>query len=347
MDTLINGGNGAQGGSKVLSVIVPAYNVSAYIDRCVGSVLGVADPGKIEVIIVNDGSKDDTPEKARALAKRFEEGDVVIIDKENGGHGSTVNAGLEAARGKYVRIVDGDDHVNTADLERLIAILEDETADIVVTDYSEDHAGSGELVPCRYYGRMEPGVRYEFDELCRGDTAFPEWGPILATASYRLEVLKGRIRLTEHSYYTDMEFDAFSVKDAKTIVYYPLDVYRYFVGREGQSISQASYMRNYKQHENVIFNVIKFYYEGSLSEPKRNYVLKKIIIPMITAQYVILINYLKSGREYIRFEKKLAAYPGIANDPAVATKMKKFHRATRGAFVKCDRLIKKIAAKNG
>ena len=344
MDTFINGGTGR--GSKILSVVIPAYNVSEYLERCVESVMSKSD-GRVETVIVNDGSKDDTPDKARALAERFGEDNVVIIDKENGGHGSAVNAGIGRARGKYVRILDGDDYVNTPDFERLVALLGEQSADIVLTDYSEDHAESGELTPRRYYGRMSHGVTYDFDDLCKGDTAFSDWGPILATANYRLDMLKGRFSLTEHSSYTDMEFDAYSVKDAATAVYYPLDVYRYFVGREGQSISRGSYMRNFKQHESIVFKIIRFYYEGGLSEPKRNYVLKKIIIPMVTAHYVILINYLRSGREYIRFEKKLAAYPEIANDPAIATKMKKFHRATRGVFVKCDRLIKKVAGRNG
>ncbi len=345
MDTLINGGTVKDG--KILSVVVPAYNVSEYLERCVASVMSARGADRIETIIVNDGSKDDTPDRARSLTERFGADNVVIIDKENGGHGSAVNAGIGRARGKYVRILDGDDYVNTPDLERLVALLEEQSADVVLTDYSEDHAESGELTPRRYYEKMTPGVTYDFDGLCKGDTAFSDWGPILATANCRLDILKGRFCLTEHSSYTDMEFDAYSVKDAKTIVYYPLDVYRYFVGREGQSISRDSYMRNFGQHESVVFNIIRFYYEGGLSEPKRNYVLKKILIPMITAHYTILICYLRSGKEYYRFEKKLAAYPAIANDPAIATRMKKFHRATRGAFVKCDRFIKKIAGRNG
>ncbi len=331
-------------GPKVLTVIVPAYNVSEYIDRCVGSVMSAPSASLVETVIVNDGSKDDTGSKAASLAGTFGE-NVVVIDKENGGHGSTINAGLRAAHGKYVRILDGDDFVNTDDFERLVGILCRESADVVLTDYSEYHAEDGATVPRRYYEKMESGVVYDFDELCRGETAFPEWGPILATAAFRLEVLKDRFTLTERSYYIDMEFDAYSVEAVKSAVYYPLDVYRYYIGRADQSINQNSYVRNFKQHENVLFKLIEYYYGGAMTEPKRNYILKKLVIPMVTAQYVILINYMKSGKEYRAFEKRLSAYPEIANHPAVATKMKRFHRATRGIFVKHDSLIKKAAGR--
>ncbi len=328
--------------NKALSIIIPSYNVSAYLAHGVDTMLAHKNAGKMEIIIVNDGSKDATVEVAKRLEEKYTDNIIKIIDKPNGGHGSTINAGLKIASGKFIRIIDGDDWVNSKDMEKLVGILETEEADVVVTDYCEDRATENEHVPKKLYSFMFPGKEYNFDDLCYDGYGFSEWGPILATANFKREVLVGAFTLTEKSFYIDMEFDAFSIERANTIKYYPLDIYRYFIGRVDQSISRNSYKRNFKQHEGVIFNLINYYYNGNTSQSKKRYILNKLVLPMVVAHYVILIQFLRSGKEYKKFEKKLSQYPEIYNNPAVATKMKKLHRKTGGIFVKAEPIIKKI-----
>ncbi len=328
---------------KTLSIIIPSYNVSAYLYHGVFTILEHKNGNKIEVVIVNDGSKDNTIEIAKKLEERYSKDNIVIIDKENGGHGSTINEGLKVCSGKYIRIIDGDDWVSSDDLCKLIDTLDKETADIVVTDYSEDRAAENMRIVRYLYNFMIPGKHYVFDDLCYEGYGFAQWGPILATANFRKEVLKDSFKLTEKCFYIDMEFDAYSIMKAKTMVYYPLDVYRYFIGRVDQSISENSYKRNYAQHEKVIFNLIDIYYKSDISEPKKNYILNKLILPMVVANYVILIQFLQSGKKYYSFEKRLAKFPEIYNDPIIATRMKKFHRATHGLFVKSEQTLKRIA----
>ncbi len=330
---------------KLLTVIIPSYNVSSYLAHGVDTMLDHGNAGKMEIIVVNDGSKDSTVDIAKGLAEKYGEGVIRIIDKPNGGHGSTINAGLKIATGKYIRIIDGDDWVNSKDMCRLIDCLAEEDADIVVTDYCEDRAQNCELIEKKLYTFMQAGKKYRFEDLCYEGYGFNEWGPILATANFRKEVLVGAFTLTEKSFYIDMEFDAFSIERANTIVYYPLDIYRYFIGRVDQSISEASYKRNFKQHEGVIFNLINYYYSADISEGKKRYILNKLILPMIVAHYVILIQFLKSGKEYKRFEKKLSQYPYIYGHPLIATRMKRIHRKTGGLFVRYDGVIKRIAHK--
>ena len=332
-------------GEKVLSVIIPSYNVSPYLYHGVYTMLEHRNGHKIQVIIVNDGSKDNTVEVAKRLQARYSEDSVLIIDKENGGHGSTINEGLKVCTGKYIRCIDGDDWVNTKDFCRLIDVLELEEADIIVTDYSEDRAVENIVIPKRLYSFMVPGKHYNFDDLCFEGYGFNEWGPIFATANFKREIIQNTVRLSEKSFYVDMEFDAYSIAKANSIAYYPLDIYRYFIGRINQSISENSYKRNFKQHENVIFNLIRFYYDSDISSTKKNYIRDKLILPMIVANYVILIQYLKSGKKYMYFEKKLSQYPEFYNHPHIATRMKRFHRKTRGIFVKSEKLIKRIASR--
>ena len=91
---------------KLLSIAIPCYNSAGYMRKCIDSLL----PGgeDVEIIIVNDGSSDNTPDIAEEYRERFP-GIIKVVNKENGGHGSAVNAGLEQARGLYFKVVDSDD----------------------------------------------------------------------------------------------------------------------------------------------------------------------------------------------------------------------------------------------
>ena len=329
-------------GEKVLSVIIPSYNVSAYLFHGVYTMLEHRYRDCVEIIIVNDGSKDQTLAVAKELQHKYSEQNVKIIDKPNGGHGSTINVGIAVATGKYIRVIDGDDYVNTEDFEKLVEVLKNETSDIVITDYCSDYAVENILQLQKNYSFMLPKKQYVFDDLCYEGYGFSTWGPILATANFKQSILKDSFVLTEKSFYIDMEFDAYSIAKAKTIVYYPLDIYRYFIGRTGQSISRQSYCKNYKQHEQVLFNLIKYVQCSDVSEQKKSYITNKLIFPMLAAHHTILLHFLRSGKAYDAFERKLKEYPAIYNAPCVATRGQRFHRATRGWFVKINPLLLKI-----
>ena len=95
----------------------------------------------------------------------------------------------------------------------------------------------------------------------------------------------------------------------------------------------------------MLFNLIKFYTEANISESKKKYILNKLILPMIIAHYTVLIQFLKSPKEFRKFESKLKVYDAIYNNSKIATRMKKFHRKTRGRFIKCDNSIKRLKNK--
>lgn len=334
------------GTNKILSIIIPSYNVEKYLYHCGYTIMEHKNCNKIELIIVNDGSKDGTLNVAKKLQNRYSSDNVIIVDKPNGGHGSTINKGIEIATGKYIRIIDGDDWVNTEKMCELVDKLEEENADIVLTDYCEDRAEPNELIFKTIYEFMIPFKKYNFDDLCYEGYGFKEWGPILATASFKTNMLKNSFKLSEKCFYIDMEFDVYSIAKAKTVVYYPYSIYRYFIGRVDQSISKKSYIKNYKNHEQVLFNVMKFYTEDEkLSKEKKQYILNKVIIPLVIANYTIIIGFKKSSKDFREFEKKFKNYPEIYNNPKVATRMKKFHRKTNGVFVKFDVPLKRIKEK--
>ena len=119
---------------KILAIGIPSYNGEAYLDRCIPTFIDKDLMDKIEVIIVNDGSKDKTKEIAEKYKKLYPN-TVRVINKENGGHGSAVNAALYSTNAKYYKVVDCDDWVETKELKKLVNFLEKNDVDLVSSSY--------------------------------------------------------------------------------------------------------------------------------------------------------------------------------------------------------------------
>lgn len=221
--------------------------MEAYLERCLASLL-VEDAALrlcLDVIIVNDGSKDRTSEIAHAFADSHNpEGFEIfrVIDKENGNYGSCVNVGLVSARGRFVRVLDADDYFDTAAFERylcfLVGIGENDTPDLILTDHDKVSA-TGEALASHPYP-FAPIRVFGIDEL------LPHLASIgMLGMTYRLGLLKSiDYSQTEGISYTDNEFVIIPMLFVKRIVYCPECVYHYFIGREGQTISVMSTPRS-------------------------------------------------------------------------------------------------------
>lgn len=119
---------------KTLTISVAAYNAEGWLSRCIDSLTNTDVSNELDVVVVNDGSADGTLSIARSYEKRFP--DIInVIDKPNGGHGSTINAAIDAARGTYFKVVDSDDWVERDGLESLVAALRNLDADVVVNPF--------------------------------------------------------------------------------------------------------------------------------------------------------------------------------------------------------------------
>jgi len=324
----------------ILTIIIPAYNVAQFITKTLFSLLKNNKNSKyLEILVVNDGSKDNTKEIVNKFIKDYcdtKKPIVKLIDKENGGHGSTINVGIENARGKYTRIIDGDDWVKTEDLEKLIDILKQEETDIVVTNYCEDRFfnNSCQLISKRIYDFMIPGYSYTFDELCIENYGFKNWGPILATSNIKTQKLKdANFKLSEKCFYVDMEFNSFYLPVIKDIVYYDLDIYRYFIGRPNQSISLRSFVRNIGHHEKVIKNILVFINNTEISEGKKKYINSYILEPMILAHYNLLLDTIRSRKKFVSFDNMLKENLSSDKYKQIGGRVKLL-RKTRGLFIK-------------
>jgi len=322
----------------ILSVIIPAYNVQKYIKHTIWSLVNQKNAGKLEILVINDGSKDDTYKTALDLAAKIDKtGKIIkVIDKENGGHGSVLNVGVEMARGKYLKVVDGDDTVNSKEFEKLIDILDGEDCDIVMNNFCEDVPYENRVSPGKYYSMLSEGVKYHIEDLCFDNYGFNVWGPLLSTSTYKLEMIKRRpFVTTEKMPYDDMEWNLNICINCETVKFYDLDVYNYLLGRAGQSISDEALKRNYPKHRQIVANLLKIYQENydNISPNKRALVEKMILIKMIFTHYNMIYQLIKSPKAFKEFDDVVKPYPYFYNHPEIAGRKTRLLRLTNGHFM--------------
>ena len=148
---------------KVLTVAIPVYNTEKYLKRCFDSVLIGEILDDIEIVAVNDGSKDHSIDILKDYEGRYP-GTVVVVDKENGGHGSAVNAALDHATGRYFRVLDSDDWFFSGDFVEMVRRLRSEKADVVISNYAKEFVYDGRTEDL-VWKDLEDGVLYNFDTI--------------------------------------------------------------------------------------------------------------------------------------------------------------------------------------
>lgn len=251
---------------KLLTIIIPSYNIEKYLRPCLESVLdgnGMAD--RLDVIVVNDGSKDGTS----AIAHGFEAahpGIVRVIDKENGNYGSCINAGVREARGLYVKILDADDTFETPSFVRYLGFLdrlasEGNGPDVVFNDFVEVDPDGKTVVRHSFPFLDGPGAVLSGFDYSDSDRKL--W---MHAVAYRLDLLR-RIgyRQTEGVFYSDQEWAVVPMMDVRSFRHSPEVVYRYLVGRAGQSVAGDVRLRHYGMHLRVEKRIIE-----AIAENRRN-----------------------------------------------------------------------------
>ena len=234
--------------------------------------------------------------------------------------------------------MDGDDYYITENLDKLLEKLKDEDSDIVLTNYIEDFAVTAVYNPTKFYPNLVPGVQYNLDEMYYNgnEYGFIMFGPLLPTSTYKTSILKNaNFKIDEHCFYVDMEYNLVGYINAKTVSYYPFDIYNYYLGRQGQSISKESYKKNILHHEKVCLRLVDYYTEKEkeLSESKKAYLNNCIIVPMCKRQYELTTEMFKNNEHFISFDRKLKKYPQFYNNTSIAGRRVKLHRLTNGHFI--------------
>lgn len=223
---------------KILTVVVPTYNMEKYLDRCLSSLI-VEDSlmDVLEVIVVNDGSKDRSSEIAHSYGAKYPQ-TFIVVDKENGNYGSCVNKGIDLATGKYFRILDADDWFDNTGLKRFLQSLAEIDSDVVVTkftsfcdDGSNHINGFGDNRKLNFlYDLSDPAIDFQPDIWQR-----------MHQVTYRLGLLKSSALMLQTGIsYTDTEYVYFPMKSAATILFLDVVLYQYCYSRDGQTMSLSS-----------------------------------------------------------------------------------------------------------
>ncbi len=238
--------------TKTITFVVPCFNSAAYMDTCISSLLACDDGiGDIEIIIVDDGSThDDTAIKADEWAARYPNS-IVTLHKKNGGHGSAVNCGLNVAHGLYFKVVDSDDWLDQNAMRRILIYLRAQhtrtlPTDLVITNFVYEKVYAGKRKIMSSHAVLPVNTEVSWNDL--GSFSLFQYLHMHA-AIYRTNLLRtiGLI-LPEHCFYVDNLYVYIPLPHVRSIIYFNEDLYRYFIGREGQSVTVEAMLERIDQH---------------------------------------------------------------------------------------------------
>jgi len=296
---------------KILTVVIPAYNIEKYVEQCLESFVQKEILEDMEVLVINDGSTDRTVALAEKYTEQYPD-TFRIIHKENGGHGSTINRGIQEAKGSYLKVVDGDDWVDGEAFVRLVRFLKSSSSDFVVNRYQWVHHRTGEkrLEFQKPFEEVEYGRTYRFDEI--SDKVFLK----MHSLTIRTEILRKIPLIDEHCFYVDMEYVLFPIPFIQTVTFLPDIVYQYRIGLPSQSMNMEKMQKNERNYMRVLDRLLAFYEEQKRVGLHENYLLylEHCLGRMAATRFKIFLSF--------------------SYDPAIRHKMKQFDRELKMSYPK-------------
>ena len=263
---------------------------------------------EIEIIIVNDGSTDRTSEIAHEYRKQYP--DIIrVIDKENGGHGDAVNAGLDSARGKYFKVVDSDDWVDEEALHQILTLFrnleeEDNQIDMLVSNYVYEKVGANHKKCIHYRNALPQDEVFRWDDM--GHFHLDQY-ILMHSVIYRTNMLKlSQLKLPKHTFYVDNIYVYYPLPHVRKIYYLDVDFYRYFIGRDDQSVNERNMIARVDQQIFVTKEMIDMYDLRKITSKKlRQYMVNHLAI-MMTVSSILLIR--SKTRENLEKKRELWTY---------------------------------------
>lgn len=335
---------------KLITFAIPCYNSAEYMGKCINSVLKAGN--KAEIIIIDDGSKDNTGKIADEYGKEFPK-IVKVIHQENGGHGEGVNQGILNATGKYFKVVDSDDWLDEHSLKLIIEKLEEFESknievDALFTNYVYEHMNDEKTHSTSYKNYLPQNEFFCWDSVGKFS---PSNYILMHTIIHRTDVLrKCKIMLPKHTFYVDNIFVYQSLPYIKKMYYMDVDLYRYYIGREDQSVNEKVMIKQIDQQIYITKYLVDLY---DLSEIRKyNDNLGKYMLHYLSMMFAISFVFLmiddtkESDRKIIDLKKYLKEkMPGCYRKiiyRSIAF-FSNFHtKAGKKAVEKCYRILRKI-----
>lgn len=306
---------------KLLSVTIPCYNSQEYMAKAIESVL----PGgeDVEILIIDDGSSDRTLEIANEYSTKYPT-IVRAIHKENGGHGSAVNTGIKNATGLYFKVLDSDDWFNTDSLLEILAFIrklvdDDTPIDMLVNNYVYEKPSKNKSKVMSYTSAIPKNKLITWDDIKHFKISH---NLLMHSIIYRTSLLrKCGLELPEHTFYVDNIYAYIPLPFVKTIYYLDTNLYRYFIGRDDQSVNEAVMTKRIDQQIKVTKIMIDSHPLTTIKNKKlRNYMTQYLAIMMIVSS-ALLVNEGSAGN--IAKRDELWSYLKEKNKPVYKAICKK------------------------
>ncbi len=304
---------------KLISFAVPCYNSAEYMDKCIESLLTAGE--EAEILIINDGSnKDDTAEIADGYAARYP--DICrAIHKENGGHGDAVYTGLQHATGLFFKVVDSDDWLDAEALSHLMDAIRRQEAkgdlpDLMITNYVYERVYEGKRHTNSFKKILPEGRIFTWEETGRFNRTHYL---TMHTLTYRTQVLReSGVTFPKHTFYVDNIYAYVPLDRVEKLYYIDADMYRYFIGREDQSVNEKTMIGRLDQQllvNGILIDACKP--QAVKSKKQRNYITHYLQSMMMVSSIFCML----AGGDAL--EKKTRLWAHLKNtDPKTYKKLR-------------------------
>lgn len=288
--------------TKVLSIIIPMYNMENYIGKCLQSLLDIPTGclESIDIIVVNDGSKDQSLRIATSYQKKYPEV-IRVIDKENGNYGSCINAGLAKALGTYVKVLDSDDYFSSVGLSAILEKISSiPVMDMIITDFDIINANDEITNHVSFHLKKEKCLL--FNDIWKKISDIQMHAII-----YRTELFKEiNYHQTEGISYTDQEWCYYPMVKIQTVYYVNNVLYKYLLGREGQTMSENVLKKKISNLEIVANKMLKHFSlldKNKLSRERYLLLRKRILVRYKDIYRLYLIGFKKEEFDAKAFDE--------------------------------------------
>lgn len=271
---------------KLLSIIIPTYNMERYLRYCLDSLLIEKNFDLLEILIINDGSKDSSSIIAHEYADRYPTV-FRVINKENGNYGSCINRGLKEATGKYIKVLDADDSFETSHFEEFISFLDGLDADLVLSNFAIVNEARAITKYHRY--KFEGDDILLMNDICTTPT-FKDMQ--MHAVTYRRQLLIDmKYHQTEGISYTDQQWIFSPMVRVKNVSRFNKHVYLYLLGREGQTMDPNIKQKHMLHIMSCVYGMLEAYnrFEKEMDMAIKEY-LNARLIPFTKEVYVTLLT---------------------------------------------------------
>ncbi len=318
---------------KYLSIAIPCYNSASYMAKAIESCLILKDD--VEVIIVNDGSQDNTDEIGKEYAAKYPQ-TIKYVEQVNGGHGEAVNTGLKNATGQYFKVLDSDDWFDQSALVKMLETIKSlhnqkEVVDMFIANYVYEKTCENKTAVIRYTNALPQSRIFRWYDVKH---FYPQQNLLMHSVIYRTQLLRNcNLQLPKHTFYVDNLFVYQPLPYVNTLYYLDIDLYRYFIGREDQSVNEKIMISRMDQQIRVNKMMIDCCDIMALKSRKlRNYMIK--YLTMISTVTTVLA--IRSGtEEHLAQKDELWEYMKNKN-PAL---YKAVRHTLLGACMKLDKNV--------